>query len=278
MKNIYMNDLKEALENSSVKDYSDLIDKIDKRYNLGIEAGLSEEEIEEMLGDVDTIVDQYLDSLIDEDDDSPKIDRNKDFYIEINTIKDDISIELVDTDNIEYVLSDINIDYYEIVSNNNEFKIKYKKGKFLGLNRKNAGFISLKIPKNIRYDKFIISNTSGDITINNGLNSRMIRINSVSGDINFDNIDCNNIKISVVSGDITGLSINGRNVYVDSVSGDMTVNLINCDDLSLSSISGDFNISHVKANIKASTVTGDILVNNETVGANVKNTIKGLFR
>ena len=136
----------------------------------------------------------------------------------------------------------------------------------------------MKLPKNIRYDKFIISNTSGDVTINNGLNSRMVRINSVSGDVNFDNIDCNNIKISVVSGDITGLSINGLNVYVDSVSGDMTVNIINCDDLSLSSISGDFNISHVKANIKASTVTGDILVNNETVGANVKNTIKGLFR
>ena len=86
------------------------------------------------------------------------------------------------------------------------------------------------------------------------------------------------IKLSTVSGDISGISIKAKEVYVDTVSGDMGCNVINCDNLGLSSVSGDFNIAYANANIKASSVSGDIIVNSQNVGVNVKKTIKGLFR
>lgn len=273
-----MNDLKEALENSSVENPNELIDKIEKRYNLGLEAGLTEEEIEEMIGDVDLVVDQYIDSLIDEDDENADETSTKSYAIEISTIGADVSIELVDAKDIEYELIDINVDYYDIITEKNEFKIKYKKTKFLGLNRKASGQILVKLPNNIHYDRINVKTTSGDVTISNPLNSNVVKLSTVSGDMNFDNINCDTIKLSVVSGDICGLSIEGKEVYVDTVSGDMTCNMINCDDLLLSTINGDINIAHATANIKASTVTGEILTNNNVVGVNVKKTIKGLFR
>ena len=273
MKNIYMNDLKEALKNSSVENPDELINKIEKRYNLGLEAGLTEEEIEEMIGDVDLVVDQYIDSLIDEDDENDEITEIKSYSIEINSITDDISFELIDTNDIEYELDGINLEYYDIITEKNELKIKYKKTKFLGLNRKASGRIIVKLPNNIQYNRVIIKSTSGDINISNSLNANVVKLTTVSSDINFDNINCDTIKFSVVSGDITGLSIEGKEVYVDTVSGDMTCNMINCDNLSLSTITGDINIAHANANIKASTVSGEILTNNSVVGVNVKKTI-----
>lgn len=278
MKKEYMDNLKTALNNSSVKNKEELMNKIERRYDLGLEAGLKEEEIEEMLGDVETIVDQYMDSIVDTDDENQNSEPNKSYKIELSSIGSDITIDLVDTKDIEYELVDCNIDYYDVITNPNEFKIKYKKSKFLGLNRKLSGNIYVKLPKSIVYDSVSIQSTSGDINITELLNANNIKITTVSGDINFDNIKCNSIKFSIVSGDVTGLSIEGKEVIFDTVSGDISCNIINCDNLSLSSVSGDMNITHANANIKASTVSGDILVNNQIVGVNVKKTIKGLFR
>jgi DUF4097 and DUF4098 domain-containing protein YvlB len=83
---------------------------------------------------------------------------------------------------------DCNINYYDIITNPGEFKIKYKKSKFLGLNRKASGNIIIKLPKNIFYDVVNISTTSGDVTITGVLNTNVIKLTTVSGDINFDNI------------------------------------------------------------------------------------------
>ena len=173
---------------------------------------------------------------------------------------------------------DCNINYYDIITNPREFKIKYKKSKFLGLNRKASGNIIIKLPKNIFYDVVNISTTSGDVTITGVLNTNVIKLTSVSGDINFDNIKCDTLKLSMVSGDASGLSIEGKEIFIDTVSGDVGCNIINCDNLALSSVSGDISITHANANIKASSVSGDIMTNNQIVGVNVKKTIKGLFR
>ena len=278
MKSIYINELKEALLNSSVEYPKAFVEKIERRYNLGLEAGLSEEEIEEMLGSVDDLVDQYLDSLVDEDDINENINSSKLYNIEIDTIRDDITIDVGDANNIDYEVISANPEYYDISFENDELKIKYKKIKFLGLNRQTRGHIKIKIPQNVLCNKLKLNSTSGDIIINDTVNVSFMRVNSVSGEINFDAIKGNEIKLTTVNGDINGISIDGNEVTIDTVSGDMCANIINCENLLLSSVSGDFNIAHVKANVKASSVTGDIKINGADVGVNVKKTIKGLFR
>jgi DUF4097 and DUF4098 domain-containing protein YvlB len=187
-----------------------------------------------------------------------------------------IDVEL--TNEIEYELEAVNINYYDISFLDNELKIKYKKTKFLGLNRKSSGNILIKLPKSINYNNLNISSTSGDIIIRGNIISNTIKINSVSGDISLDDMSCDNMKVSTVSGDISGLSIEGKNVYVDTISGDMGCNMLNSDNLSISTVSGDINITHANANIKASSISGEIIVNGQDVGVNVKKTIKGFFR
>lgn len=277
MRSIYINDLKEKLEAKSVNNPEALINKIEKRYDLGLEAGLTEEEIEEMIGDIDELINQYAETSKDEKIDNSKED-DKLISIEISSISDDVTVEFEDITDIEYEMVNINVDCYDIAYENKELKIKYKKAKFLALNRKASGHIIVRLPKNIKFGKFQINTTSGDIVIKEELECETFKINSVSGDIELDNITSDYIKLSTVSGDITALSITGNEIYVDTVSGDMGSNIVNCDKLSLSSVSGDINIANAKANIKASSVSGDINVNGINVGVSVKKTFKGLFR
>jgi uncharacterized membrane protein len=112
-----MNDLKQALKDSSLDDYNDLLEKIERRYDLGLEAGLSDTEIEEMLGDVDTIVDQYMDTLIDEDDDNKNTESAKSYTFEVSTIAADISIDLVES-------NDIYRDVYESQVGNTDLDVE----------------------------------------------------------------------------------------------------------------------------------------------------------
>lgn len=273
MKDLYLYNLRESLEKESIDDSEKIIEKIEKRYNLGLEAGLTEEEIEEMLGNVQDIVKQYVNTS-----DDIVIEDKKEYSLDIRSISDDIIIDVIDTNEIEYELEAVNINYYDISFLDNELKIKYKKTKFLGLNRKSSGNILIKLPKSIKYNNLNISSTSGDIIIRGNIISNTIKINSVSGDISLDEMSCDNMKVSTVSGDISSLSIEGKDVYVDTISGDMGCNMLNSDNLSISTVSGDINITHANANIKASSISGEIIVNGQDVGVNVKKTIKGFFR
>ena len=277
MKNIYLNDLKEKLESNSVENAYDILTKIEKRYNLGLEAGLDEEEIEEMLGSVDDIVNQYTNVTVEEK--KEKINNEeKVVSLEISSVSDNLTIEFDDIKDIEYELINVNVDCYDISYEKKEFKLKYKKAKFLALNRKESGHIIVKLPNSIKYEKVSIHTTSGEVVIKDELTCKIFKLNTVSGDVALDNVSSNYIKLSTVSGDITSLSLTGDEIYIDTVSGDMGSNVVNCDNLGLSTVSGDINITNAKASIKASSVSGDINVNGSDIGVSFKKTIKGIFR
>ena len=56
MKDEFLKELETRLKEENIEDTDSIISKYEKRYNFGLESGLSEEEIENMLGSIDEIV------------------------------------------------------------------------------------------------------------------------------------------------------------------------------------------------------------------------------
>ena len=92
-----------------------------------------------------------------------------------------------------------------------------------------------------------ISLVNGDVKFDNGIIEKGFDINSVSGNSNFNNVECDNASFKTVSGDMLG-----KNFYVNEVS--------------LKSVSGDINIEnedksrHIKV-LNKKTISGDININ-----------------
>ena len=55
----FLKELEEKLKEKNIENWEEILDKYEKRFNFGLESGLSVEEIIRMLGSVDDIIDSY---------------------------------------------------------------------------------------------------------------------------------------------------------------------------------------------------------------------------
>jgi len=269
MKKEYIKNLEKALNEYNVENKKEILKKYNKRYDFGLESGLSEEKVEEMLGDPIEIAKKLakVDEII--------FIENKNYEININLSSEDISFVPSNDDGIHVEFEDLDINNYEVIKDDYNLKIEGKKTNYFG--KKINGLIKIEIPKGLRIKKCEINSVLSDIDIFE-INSDDLIIHTNVGDINIKTIQGEQIKINTVSGDVFINSIKGKNIKFETISGDYTIDSLISDELTASSVSGNIIInSAYVSKVNSNAISGDIIINGEKTGFSMKNSIKGTF-
>lgn len=275
MKDDYLKRLEEELDKLQVINKDDILEKYRKRYDFGLEAEMSEDEIEAMLGNPCDIASKEG-NIFKNDIVELNKDNALDFKINISTLSDDIEIIDSDYDRVKVDLSLTDKDIYILDESDKMLSLKAKKRSFFSLNRR-SGLIKVYISKKIKYNDIIISTTSGDIK-SCEINSLNLEINTVSGDLKLDNVDTDDFTLNLVSGDAIITDVFGKNISIETVSGDVKIDFLVSDETRIETVSGDVVINQAKGNIKSSSISGDIIINSNKNNTNVIDYLKGVVK
>ncbi len=252
MKEKYLEELRKALEENNIE-AEEIVDTYAKRFDLGYEAEMTDEEIIEMLGSVDDVLTKF----------NPKSTTGKkrwncnldfanlfsDFTI-VTSKKAGISFQFAEDDEIE--------KYVEIKNSEDEISLKannlIKRKHFEG---------TMVIGPDVCFDKFVISGAHTDLRICD-LNVNSFKFNLISGDAKIANITAlESAYVSIVTGDIVIDSLKSPNATISTTSGDIVIDEITADSVKLNTISGDIIINRSnEAVYKISTVSGDVAIKN----------------
>lgn len=258
MRDEFLKNLEERLKEENVDNIEDIITKYEKRYDFGIEAGLSDEEIETMLGSIDEIVKEYQKETRYE---------YKESYgkmkLSVSTVADNVSFERSKDDTIHIYFENIDENSYNVHKSQDEIEISYINKKFFGLNRRRPGTITIGIPEGMSLHKLHLSTVSGDLTSEINIDSEYMVFEMVSGDSEFNRLKSNEFKCHVVSGDLEIKELDTNIIEISSVSGDVDVEVLHADTLKASTISGDIHIKEAYESMKisSSSISGSIKIN-----------------
>ena len=100
--------------------------------------------------------------------------------------------------------------------------------------------------KDSSFDDVVISQVSGDVTMENSNIEKDYRGNTVSGDIELEDVTCVNFESSAVSGDVNGKNFYPQRIIFKSISGDLNIKNSEKKYIEIvkkSSLSGDISIS-----------------------------------
>ena len=268
MKDMYFQKLGEALDYYGVSNKEEIIDKYKKRYEFGLEASMTEEEIEEKLGDPYDIAREYM------DDDIPSIKIG--YNLIVKTVADNIIIKKTSDNKIHTIFDDIDMNCYKVENSaKTGVLIDFYKKKYFSLNRR-KGTITIEVPEDRIFDKVEIVTASGEINID-AVKGNKIDAGVVSGDVSFNYLVGNEITLHTVSGDIEGYSIKAKESTLNSVSGDYKINIATAEIIRIDTVSGDIHIENSTGNVRSSSVTGDVVVGG-IINKNMKDKIKGVFK
>ncbi|RIA75504.1 uncharacterized protein DUF1700 [Anaeroplasma bactoclasticum] len=258
MKDSFLNELEEKLRAENVSNVSEIVNKYSKRYDFGLESGLSEEEIENMLGSVDEIVNLYKTET--------RYEYKESFgnlKLNVSTVTDNVEFERSKDNEVHVYFENIDENSYEISKTDKEISVSYINKKFFGLNRRRPGTITVALPQGLSLGKTHLSTVSGDINSDIDLDSEYLTIEMVSGDSELKRIASREIKIHVVSGDFEIDEITTTRIEVSTVSGDIEIEKLYADELNSSSVSGDIDIKEASRTmkVKSSSISGSIKIN-----------------
>lgn len=279
MKKEYLNDLRKYLAENNVPNIDKIMEKYERRYEFGLEADLSEEEIEKMLGTKEEIFEKYRVPEKETTEFKEEVlNYKKNYNLIINAVSDDIVIDYFNEDKIKVFLEDIDPELYKVnIDNENGVLVDYAKLKFFGLNRKKPGKILIKLPEGKVFDKIKINTASGDI-LTKGIESNTCYLTTASGDYEIGSIICNSLEINTVSGDFEIDKIKAQDANINSVSGDLDIMFFESFDARIDSVSGDIEVKNSKIkNLKTNSISGDIIINNEEY-KNFGKKVKGVFK
>lgn len=259
MKDEFLKELETKLKEASVSNYEEVVAKYEKRYNFGIESGLSEEEIENMLGNIDEIVMLHKKETRYE---YKEKETFSNMAVSVETVSDNVLFESSKDDNIHVYFENIDQESYNIEKTDYSLKVQYIAKKFFGLNRRRPGKIIIGIPDNMSLSKLHLSTVGGDFVSKIDLDSQFINIDMVSGDSEFLKIKSNDIKIHLVSGDIEIEELKTSKITVNSVSGDASIDRLYADELKVDTISGDLVVDEALDNmvVKSSSISGSVKI------------------
>ena len=274
MKQEYFEKLEKLLKESNVPNYEEVLEKYRKRYDFGIESELSEDEIESMLGTPESVVKKYIEGSNGE----TKEKSNRYNKLSVKTVADEITIESSPDDKAHVLLDDSDREFYNIQVTSSGIIVEYLSSKYLSLNRRRSGELTIQIPDGRIYNEALIETASGDIKIDYELNADKFSLNMVSGDSSIKKLNSNNAYLNVVSGDIDIKEVNTDKIVINTVSGDIDIDVVNANKIVIDGVSGDININHTSTtDVVTNSITGDVTVN----GQKMKNCVvkvKGAFK
>lgn len=276
MKEEYLKNLKQALFKNSIDDAEEIYEKYRKRYEFGLEAELSEEEIEKQLGTVDEIISKYKDSStieieevkkeISENEKESELKENEhatkhSLYLKV--VSDSLTIKHDDSiDDFTFKFKDTDSSLYEIIKENGNVTLNFKDKSFFSFNRKEIGDITLLIPTNFSLNEVSISNCNADVDIDYLDADKIIFVNK-SGDY-----DCSStvksqyVEINNCSGDYSIKEIVSKKVIIHNLSGDIDISTVK-GDVEISNISGDINVDTIYGTSTVNNITGEVSVMNK---------------
>ena len=270
MKDDYLKRLEEELTKNEVKNKDEILEKYRKRYEFGLESGLDEKTIEDMLKDPKEVAEKYKDK-------NPKKDKfKKNYNLLIRTVRDIVNIKKSKDDKIHIIFDSNDYNNYVIKDNEDGLKIDFPKSKYFSLNRKKPEEILVEIPENLIFDNAEISTADGDVNISSIIANR-IDIYTTSGDLNIYKAEAKSINFTTVSGDIITDYIGVEKINISTVSGKVNMNEVNSSFLVIDTISGDVEVKKNEGKLQTSSITGSILINGQEYG-NLKKFVKGVFK
>ncbi len=265
--NEYREELRQALLNANL-DADTILEKYDRRIELAKEAGFSEEEAVDKFGSIDDIVESYLYA------NKKDIESRK---LNIAVGRGEVLIKFVEGSNISYQVSEKYIDDYKIENNKEEFSFQPRTAKFES--HKNITY-RFYIGKDVNLSKVRISSMSADIIVKGGeLKADSIVFETVSGDINIEDMSSRGkIGFGSISGDILVLSLKSDQLSLSTVSGDLTIKQAVAKQCTISTVSGDVTISGSITSIKSSSVSGDVIYNDNLVSPSLTKRVSNIFK
>ncbi len=128
--------------------------------------------------------------------------------------------------------------------------------------------------------KFKLKSTSGDVETTN-LDLGETKFSTISGDIEINNLKAKSFEMSLISGDLDiKKAIIEEDMYFNSVSGDVQLYEVECNNATLKTVSGDLNGNEFyPKEVILKSISGDINIDNrdvlKEVNIIVKKTISG---
>lgn len=268
---------------------TDILGDYENHFKEGIENGKSEEEICEELGNVEEIRQAFLDEnqaamTINVNSNSDAVG-NSDIYnrfypgiqrVNAQLTDADIEIKKSSTNDVELSVTGGLADDMEALketlrvsasvgtlSIQQEKKagisVSYAASRLFGLKvgKYSAGIvIHVAVPE--QFEKIKVKSISGDIDAND-ISSGSFLVEAVSGDISVDQLNTKQCELNSKSGDIKINNSSAKTLLIHTGSGDVGVEDCQADELFASSISGDVNVIACKADkMDVVSISGDI--------------------
>lgn len=265
----YLNELSDLLDlnDFSKEEKLSIILKYRKRYEFGLESEMTDEEIVNMLGTPNDVINKYvkIENKTENEKkvfDEVKANYKKGYNLKVKTVCDDIVIEESDDSDCHLEFSGVDLTMYNIINNTEEGVIvDYIKSKFFGLNRRKGGVITVRIPREKVFDQATLSAVSGNIHAT-FVNSNSLNVSTTSGDVNIIEANVNEeVHINTVSGDSLVHKVKGTRLALNTVSGDVGITKAVVSKVSINTVSGDVSIDETTTDdVSASSISGDILI------------------
>ena len=266
----YLSELSELLDLNefSPEEKQSILIKYRKRYEFGLESEMTDDEIVNMLGTPNDVINKYVKIEVKDSKEQKKFineekaNYKKCYNLKIKTVTDDIVMLESEDEDCHLEFEGVDLTMYNIVNNTEEgVKVDYIKSKFFGLNRRKGGVITLKVPKDKVFDEALLSSVSGNI------NSTLVKANKLdvsttSGDVNIIDAESNEeVHINTVSGDSLVHLVKGTRLALNTVSGDVRITKAIVSKISINTVSGDVSVDESTTDdVNASSISGDILI------------------
>lgn len=256
-RNEYINELRRALDNNNIANFDEIVEKYEKRFDLGLEAGLSIDEIITMLGSVEDVVLMYLSKKVDlkDTDFAFDVENERRYSLHIKTNIADIDITRGRKEGIVISMDNQTSNYVRV--KNNDHKISIEDMSVKNLNFRGGKKIKIEVGDEVVFDEISISTTTRDFDMCS-LTIKEFNYKTVSGDASIDKLTTKQVKLYTVSGDIDIDKLLCDGVKMSTVSGDIDIDYMEANDAFISTVSGDINITGKCNNKKCQCISGDI--------------------
>ncbi len=186
--------------------------------------------------------------------------------IEVNWVSSDITVKQSGSDKLSVKENDRGLNEKQKLHwriSGDKLIIQYCKSGYHGRFPSNTKDLTIEVPEGISLN---IDGVSSDIALTGSQNYDNFSLDTVSGDIRFDEVEADKIKINTVSGEIKGGKVSSDKAELHTTSGDVRLEPAGSDKLKIGTVSGDVTLLSLPdggAEIEYSHVSGSLSTDRE---------------